>query len=87
MTKAGSVVARAINDLSREDFRRIFVGGLCQKAEFGHLVATGANDLSVEEKSTVLDVISCFVPSDNTLSDDDLDMIAWIITSRSVALR
>ena len=84
---AGLVVAQKISDLSRDEFRRVFVAGLCQTLEFGHLVSAGANDLSKEEKEKVIEAISRFVPEGFELNDADLDIIAWRISYRSVLLR
>ena len=87
MIIAGMLVAEAIERLPREDFCRFFVGGLCQRAEFGHLVAAGAADLSEKEREMVMRTLRHFMPSDATLSDDGLNTVAQTIASRSVELR
>ena len=83
MEIAGLVVTQKISGLSREEFRRVFLAGLCQTLEFGHLVSAGADDLSEEEKEKVIEALSQFIPEGSELNEADLDIIAWGISSRS----
>ena len=87
MKVAGIVVAEGIKNLPRNDFRRMFVRGLCQTAEFGHLAAAGAADLNRGEKAMIAEAIRQFIPSGVELDNDDLDIISWSITARAVSLR
>lgn len=87
MVIAGVVVVENIERLPRGDFHRLFVKGLCQTMEFGHLAAAGATDLSDAEKTKVVEALAQFIPFGAKLEDKDLDIIAHGITSRSVALR
>ena len=84
---AGLIAMGAIEKLPREDFHRLFVKNICQKAEFGHLVAAGAADLSDDEKAVLAEALAQFVPQKAVLANEDLDVIAFAVTARSVELR
>lgn len=87
MVMAGLIAMGAIERLPREDFYQLFVKNICQKVEFGHLVAAGAADLSDDEKTVLAEALARFIPEKTVLADEDLDVIAFAVTSRSVELR
>ncbi len=77
-----------INSLSREEFHKKYVKGICQTAEFSTLASFWAEDTPEDYKEKVRNELAKLgIPHELTASDDDLDNVVTAITGRSVTLR
>ena len=78
---------KIIRAMSRTDFHRKIIRGVCRTAAFGHLVSAGAEDLTPAEKAQVRDALAAAgLPRSCMESDPDLSLIAFAIAGRSVTL-
>lgn len=77
-----------IKSLSREEFHKKYVKGLCQSAEFSTLASFWAEYTPEDYKTKVRNELAELgIPYELTASNDDLNDIVTAITGRSVTLR
>lgn len=77
-----------IEMMSRNDFHQKYVRGVCKARSFGALVTFMAENISSEEKLEVRTMLAHNgIPLSMTESNDDLNMIAAVISARAVSLK
>ena len=80
--------AEIIEGISRDDFHKKFIRGICQSREFGYLETFLAEHTPEDYKIKVRkDLEKLGVPLELTESDYDLNNTITAITSRAVELR
>ena len=84
---AGFEIAEKIRRMSREEFWSIFVKRICTSSYFGKLASEGAKGLTVNERKKFIKALPRSFGNLTNLSNDDLDVIAKVIRTRSVAVR
>ena len=75
---------KMVMSLPREAFHQWIVSDIAQTEAFGHLMTTGASDLSVKEASYVRCALSQVFGIEP--ATEELDIIAALIVARSVQL-
>lgn len=79
--------ASIIRSMSRNDFHRKYVRGVCQTLSFGALASFLAENLSAEEKMEIRrSLADNGIPFEMTKTNDALDEIAAVISARAVSL-